>query len=179
MSFDSLPNEIYLLIFDYLNPIEVIYSFSNLNKRINHLFRFYSKLSNESIDLTQLNPLVFKDFLSKRNFYSNLKSIKLTDEQFQFIEFHSNNQIRKLILHLENHLHVSSQQFYLFEYLTKLRIENHYLTWSKPFVICNYLKNISIHLKEHNDLIDLLNNLPIVEIVHVIIDSDVTRFVYI
>jgi len=178
MSFDSLPNEIYLLVFDYLNPIEIVYSFSNLNKRINDLFRFYSKLSSESIDLTRLNPLLFKDFLSKKSYFylKQLKSIKLTDHQFESIEFAEMNQLVKLIICVGDQVHLSRDQLNLFVNLKEVEIEKNCLTWSKPFVICHYLKEIRIHLKEHNDLIDLLNNLPVVQLVHVTIDYNVTRF---
>ena len=62
--FDFLPNELILMIFDYLNPIDILYSFFNLNQQINEFLKIY-----------------FKSKIYRINLIKQLKSIELTDEQ--------------------------------------------------------------------------------------------------
>ncbi len=39
MKFELLPNEILILCFEYLNAIDILYSFDGLNDRLNRLIR--------------------------------------------------------------------------------------------------------------------------------------------
>jgi hypothetical protein len=174
-AFDRLPNELYLCIFDYLSCIDIHYSFSNLNIRLNNLLKSYSRLTCKHFDLTKLNPRVFQFYCLQKRLNNEINSIRLTDEQFKLIKFSLNNKIRQLNLYLENEYHIYSNELFIFEYLQKLTIENAALTWQKPFIICQYLKQVQIHLKTHSDLIQLIDYLPIVEKLHVTIDYDVTR----
>jgi len=173
--FDCLPNELYLCIFDYLNPIDLLYSFSNLTRRLNNLLKTYSRFTYKHIDLTKLNGNVFEFYCLQKQINNKINSIKLTDQQLKLIKFSSNNQLRQLNLLIENQIHFYSNEQFIFENLEKLIIENNFLTWQKPFIICQYLKQVNIHLKTHSDLIELINCLPIVEKLHVIIDYDVTK----
>lgn len=173
--FDHLPNELYLFIFDYLNPLDIIYSFSNLNKRLNIILNKYIKKKIEFIDLTKLNPNVFKFFSQEKYFNNEIISIKLTDNQLKSLSFSLNNKLNKISLYLENDYYIYSKDQFIFQYIQYLIIENHSLTWQKPFIICQNLKEIQIHIKSHSDLIELLNFLPNVEKVHVTIDYDVKR----
>jgi hypothetical protein len=175
--FDRLPNELYLCIFDYLNPIEILYSFSNLSRRLNNLLKNYSRFELKSIDLTKLNPKVFEYYCLEKQINNEIESIKLTDEQLKLIKFSSKNKVRQLNLFIENEKHFYLNEQFIFENLEKLIIENNSFTWEKPFVTCLHLKQVNIHLKNHSDLIELINSLPIVEKLHVIINYDVTKFV--
>lgn len=174
-SFDSLPNELYLCIFDYLNPIDILYSFSKLNIRLNILLKTYFRLTLKSVDLTKINPYVFKYYCLEKELNNEINSIKLNENQFKSILFSSNNQLIKLNLVLENDYYICSNQQFIFQYLKILIIQNNCLTWKKPFINCQNLKQIQIYLKNHWDLVELLNSLPIVEKVDVTIDYDVTR----
>jgi hypothetical protein len=176
--FDRLPNELYLCIFDYLNSIELLYSFSNLNRRLNSLLKRYSRLTCKQIDLTKLNPHVFKFYCLQKQINNEINSIKLNDEQFKSISFSSTNQLKHLNILLENDYHIYSKEQFIFQYLQKLTIELNCLTWQKPFIICQYLKQVKIHLKTHSDLVELINCLPIVEKLHATIDYEVTRYIY-
>ncbi len=176
--FDVLPNELYLCIFDYLNSIDILYSFSNLNRRLNSLLKTYSRLSCKHVDLTKLNPHVFKFYCLEKEINNKINSIILNDEQLKLIKFSSNNRVKELNLILENDYHIYSKDQFIFEYLQKLKIQSHCLTWEKPFIICQYLKQVKIHLKTHEDLLELINCLPIVEKVHATIDYQVTRYIY-
>jgi hypothetical protein len=176
--FDHLPNELYLSIFDYLNPIEIIYSFSNLTHRLNNLLKIYSRFHYKSIDLTKLNPKVFEYYCLKKELNNEIESIKLTSEQLKLIKYSSSNKLRQLNLYIENEKHFYLNEQFIFINLEKLIIENNCFTWEKPFVTCGYLRQVNIHLKNHSDLIDLINSLPIVEKLHVIIDYDVTKYIY-
>ncbi|CAF1366559.1 unnamed protein product [Rotaria sordida] len=172
--FDSFPNELYLCIFDYLNPVDIIYSFSNLNKRINILLKNYPRFTCKHVDLTKLHPNVFKYYCLEKRINNDIYSIKLNDYQFKYLSFSSNNKLIKLNLLLENDYYIHSNEQFIFEYLQILTVQNHALTWQKPFIICQYLKQVQIHLKSHWDLVELLNSLPIVEKVDATIDYDVT-----
>ncbi len=108
--FDRLPNELYLCIFDYLNPIEIIYSFSNLTRRLNNLLKTYSRFECKSIDLTKLNPKVFQYYCLEKQLINEIESIKVTEEQLKLIQFSSRNKIRQLNLLIEN-----EKPFYLNE----------------------------------------------------------------
>ncbi|CAF1179674.1 unnamed protein product [Adineta steineri] len=173
-NFDRLPNEIYLLIFDYLNSIDILYSFSNVNRRLNSLLKTYSYTKWKFIDLTKLTPHVFKYYCLQKRLINEIYSIKLTDEQFDLIQFSSTNQVRQLNVLLENNYHLYSNEQFILKNLKKLIIEQNALTWQKPLMIAEKLTEVLIHLKTHADLIELLNCLPIVEKVHATINYEVT-----
>ncbi|CAF3159181.1 unnamed protein product [Rotaria socialis] len=172
--FDRLPNELYLSIFDYLNPIDLLYSFSNLNFRFNSLLKSYSCLTCKSIDLTKLNPHVFQYYCSLQQLNNEIYSIKLNNNQLKFLSFSSNNKLTRLNFLLENDYHLYLNDQFIIKNLQILKVRHHALTWQKPLIICQYLQQVTIHLRNHWDLIDLLNSLPIVEKVHATIDYDVT-----
>lgn len=174
-AFEHLPNELYLCIFDYLNPIDLVYSFSNLTTRLNKLLKAYSRFSSKSLNLINLNPRVFDYYCVKKAINDQIDSISLTDQQLKLIQFSSRSRICQLTIFVENEIHFYSDEQYLFENLEKLIIENKSFTWEKPFLICPYLTEVIIHLKNHPDLIHLLNSLPVVEKCHVTLDYDVTR----
>lgn len=173
--FDRLPNELYLCIFDYLNPIDLLYSFLNLTYRLNNLLKTYSRFQSKHIDLTKLNENVLEFYCLEKQINNKINSIRLTDKQFKLIQFSSNNQLKQLNLFIENSIHFYLNEQFIFENLEKLIIENNSITWQKPFINCQYLKQVNIHLKTHSDLIQLINCLPIVEKLHVTIDYDVTK----
>ncbi|CAF3470719.1 unnamed protein product, partial [Rotaria sp. Silwood2] len=83
--FDSFPNELYFCIFDYLNSIDIIYSFSNINQRINILLKNSSRFILKHVDLKKLNPNVFKYYCLEKNQNNNICSIKLNDYQLKFL----------------------------------------------------------------------------------------------
>lgn len=174
-TFDNLPNELYLCIFDYLNKIDLIYSFLNLNRRLNILLTHSYHFTSKYIDLTKLNPNVFQFYCLQKQINNEIYSIKLNDHQLKHLLFSSNNQLKQLYLSLENDFYIDLKSQFVFEYLQILFIENYSLTWQKPFIVCHYLKHIKIRVKNHWDLVELLNSLPMVEKVDVTIDSDVTR----
>ncbi|CAF3762210.1 unnamed protein product [Rotaria sp. Silwood1] len=171
--FDNFPNELYLSIFDYLNLIDILYSFSNLNYRINNLLKTYYRFTLKHVDLTKLNPNVFKYYCLEKQINNDIHSIKLNDYQFKYLSFSSNNRLIKLNLLLENDYYLHSKEQFIFEYLQILIVQHNALTWKKPFIICQNLKQVQIHLKNHFDLIELLNCLPIVEKVDATINYDV------
>ena len=174
-AFDNLPNELYLCIFDYLNPIDLIYSFFNLNCRFNQLLKTYSRFSSKTVNLIELNPRVFDYYCVQRPINDQIQSIILTDEQLKLIELSPKTRLRQLNISIENELHLYSKDEFLFENLEKLIVEKKSLTWQKPFIICRYLTEVFIHLKTHPDVLHLLDCLPVVEIFHVILDYDVTK----
>ena len=174
-AFDNLPNELYLCIFDYLNPIDLIYSFSNLTTRLNKLLKTYSRFSSKSVNLIKLNPRVFGYYCVEKAINDQIESISLTDQQLKLIQFSSKSRICQLNILIENEIHFYSNEQYLFSNLQKLITENKSFTWEKPFIICSYLTEVCIHLKNHPDLIHLLNSLPIVEKCHITLDYDVTK----
>ena len=104
-----------------------------------------------------------------------IESIILTDEQLKLIQFSPKTRIRQINLFIENEIHFYLNGQYIFENLHKLFIENKSFTWQKPFLICPYLTEVVIHLKNHPDLIHLLDSLPVVEKFHVTLDYDVTK----
>jgi hypothetical protein len=173
--FDRLPNELYFMIFDYLNSIDILYSFLNLNRRLNSLIKFYSRFPLKSLDLTQLNPRVFQFYCYRKELNNETESIKLTDNQFKLIQFPLNNRIRHLNVFLQSNYYIDSKEQFILKYLQKLTIENNCLTWQKPFLTCPNLTQVIIHLKTHSDLVELMSCLPIVKKVDATIDFDVTR----
>ena len=66
--FTSLPNEITSTVFEHLKPLEIIYSFSNLNQRLTSLIHRYQ----QNVDLCDLSdayiaqilPLIHNDVIS-------------------------------------------------------------------------------------------------------------------
>ncbi len=134
--FDRLPNELYLCIFDYLNSIDLLYSFSNLNRRLNILLKNYSRFTCKHLDLTKLNPRVFQFYCLQKQITNDIFSITLNDDQFKLIKFSSNNRLRQLNLLLQNDYHFYSEEQFIFQYLEKLTIQYHALTWQKSFIIC-------------------------------------------
>jgi hypothetical protein len=55
---ESLPDELFLLIFRYLHKFDLLYSFDNLNQRFQQIIEPYLY----NIDLTQANSLPFQNF---------------------------------------------------------------------------------------------------------------------
>ncbi|CAF3102006.1 unnamed protein product, partial [Rotaria sp. Silwood2] len=99
--------------------------------------------------LTKLNPNVFKYYCLEKNENNNICSIKLNDYQLKFLSLSSNTKLVKLNILLENDYYLHSKEQFLFQYLQILIVKYHSLTWEKPFIICQYLKQIKIHLKNH------------------------------
>ena len=173
--FNRLPNEVYLCIFDYLTSIDLLYSFFNLNRRLNILLKTYSRFIWKHIDLTKLNPPVFQFYCLQKQINNQISSITLSDNQYKLLSFSSNNRLVGLNLFLENEFYLPSKDQFVFEYLEILTSQNCALSWQKPFVTCQKLKQVKIHLKSHYDLVELLGSLPVVEKVDATIDYDVTR----
>ncbi|CAF1597775.1 unnamed protein product, partial [Adineta ricciae] len=173
--FDFLPNELIFIIFDHLNPIDILYSFFNLNQRINEFLKVYLKSKIHRINLIKLHGNVFQYYSLQKQLIKQLKSIELTDEQMKFMNLSSNTHLKYLNLYLKNSFHISLNEQIIFKNLQILFIRNQSLTFEKPFIQCSSLKKIFIHLKTHSDVIDLLNSLPIIEICHVNINYEVTN----
>ena len=79
--FEDLPNETLILIFSYLSGVDIVWSFSNLN------CRFYC-LSNQccsSFDFESINKTKFDFILRQQENKHQWKSLKLSNEQFEYI----------------------------------------------------------------------------------------------
>ncbi|CAF0758637.1 unnamed protein product [Didymodactylos carnosus] len=178
-SFDLLPNEIYLSIFDYLKPIDVLYSFFNINKRLNHLVRYNSPPS--YLDLRNISIKAFEHYCLDLFplFYSNIKSLKIDGEQFSHQKFQYPSNIKDLTLSLTGDYYppslLSDEKLFNGKcLLTTCSIENYAYHLSKRLSICPTLKQLTIHLKCHADLLEIMNRLPNIQKLHSTIDYDVS-----
>lgn len=174
--FDDLPNELYYSIFEYLNPIDILYSFSNQNVRLNRLTTNYLKISLVDVDLKHLNSKVFDYYLEKKILFEDIRSLSLTDEQFQLLSNKIDEEkVRFLDLHLTRDLFISTCLWKYFQNLEKLKISSFSIVWNECSSTFRKLQHVEIHLKSHSYLIELIYQLPIVRKVHVRIDSDVSK----
>ncbi|CAF1151940.1 unnamed protein product [Adineta steineri] len=69
--FTTLPNELIIIIFNYLKPIDILYSFSNLNSRFTYLIHKYKQninlcnlLPNDKQHFQEIHKLINKDIIS-------------------------------------------------------------------------------------------------------------------
>ncbi|CAF1074290.1 unnamed protein product [Adineta steineri] len=69
--FTTLPNELIIIIFNYLKPIDILYSFSNLNSRFTYLIHKYKQninlcnlLPNDKQHFQEILKLINKDIIS-------------------------------------------------------------------------------------------------------------------
>jgi len=87
MNFECLPNELLFDIFELLNSIELIQTFSNLNTRLNRLLSIYLKHY----------PINFRSISSQRNFDSICQnSIQLLTNQIHSISLSNDDQTPNL-----------------------------------------------------------------------------------
>ncbi len=126
--FESLPNEILIECFEYLNAVEIFNSFDYLNSRFHNLIRnipLYLNIEElEQSTLVQfgiemlLNPQMKKQIislkLSDKNKFGNIKTL------FSFISLNEFSHLRALILSDLN-LDMDSQIFSMLPSLTNLR----------------------------------------------------------
>lgn len=178
-NFDDLPNELYYCIFEYLNPIDILHSFSNLNRRLNTFLKDYLKFSWKEFDLRNLKPNVFQYYLEK-NFSSSSNSIeylRLTGEQFEKISSKIDSKLRCLHLSLSNDFYFSSNELNLLQSLETFHVDSYAMIWSSNLSIsCSKLHHVQVHLKSHLNLIELINVLPSVKKLHATIDYDVSKY---
>lgn len=73
-SFEQLPNELLIEIFHYLNGVDTIYAFSQLNTRFQCLIYTYVKI----IDFKSVNKAKF-DFVVKQHDVHQWRSLSLSD----------------------------------------------------------------------------------------------------
>ena len=176
-NFDDLPNELYYLIFEYLNPIDILYSFSNQNARLNRLITNYLKHSFFHVDLKHLNREVFEYYLETNILFEDIQSLSLTGEQFQLLSNKMNeDKIRCLELNLNRNLLISTPQWKYFQNLEKLKISSFSIVWNRCSTTFWKLQHVEINLKSNSNLIELIYLLPIVEKLHVFMDSDVSKY---
>mgnify|MGYP001031803766 FL=1 len=71
MTFESLPNELLLMIFNYLSYHEIIYAFKNLNYRLDSFLLSYSCYSLDICD-----PIIKLDFYLNRQLLPSISAIK-------------------------------------------------------------------------------------------------------
>ena len=71
MTFESLPNELLLMIFNYLSYHEIIYAFENLNYRLDSFLLSYSCYSLDICD-----PIIKLDFYLNRQLLPSISAIK-------------------------------------------------------------------------------------------------------
>lgn len=177
LKLECLPNELFDCIFLYLHPIELIYSFYNLNSRWNRFLLAYLTLQSRHLDLTRLNPDVFQFYREKNPFKELFSSLRLTGEQFHSICPHLSSELRHFNLQLSDREYsLSQQQLNLFLSLHTLIIRGEPVVWpSSGFIRCPCLRDVQIHLSSHRDLLQVLSSLPLLRRFHVTIEQQVSR----
>lgn len=80
MSFEILPDELLLMVCSYLNNIDILQAFYNLNHRLNSTISDYIK----KIDLIQVSYSQFNKYchmLTETNLGLQLKSLSLSNDE--------------------------------------------------------------------------------------------------
>ncbi|CAF1164458.1 unnamed protein product, partial [Rotaria sordida] len=72
---EALPNEIFLEIFQYLNGVDTIYAFSQLNNRFQHLLIKYVK----TFDFKSITKVKF-DFVTQHHDIHRWRSLRLSED---------------------------------------------------------------------------------------------------
>lgn len=103
MDMEGLPNELYLLVFSYLNKWQLIESFYQLNQRFNRLLfkylshvylssnvqrkhlEYFTKISSWIQSITIENKQIGREFLQQCQL-NNLQRIKLIDHGMEFYQ---------------------------------------------------------------------------------------------
>jgi hypothetical protein len=169
--FSCLANELYLCVFAYLNPVDVLYSFSDINHRLNLSLAIYFRSPWKHLDLRRVHTHVFDSYSSSRLVNNEIDSVRLTGEQFRSAPSLVARHVRHVRLALDSDLHLANGQFELLSSLERLVVEFYALTWSKS-IECDRLRVVRIHLRSHDDL---LGCLPVVTTLDVTVDCRVTR----
>ena len=106
MCFESLPNELYLATFRFLQQFDLIYAFSNLNQRLQKLIEPYTY----HIDLTRHNRASFRQFQLfcmhiLRLHIENIRSVKLAGHhqlQLLYPHIHSLINLEMIVIEKED-----------------------------------------------------------------------------
>ncbi|CAF4979600.1 unnamed protein product, partial [Rotaria sp. Silwood1] len=71
-----LPNELFLEVFEYLNGVDIIYAFSQLNNRFQHLLINYV----HTFDFTSITKAKF-DYVTQHHDIHRWKSLRLSEDE--------------------------------------------------------------------------------------------------
>ena len=93
MCFESLPNELYLATFRFLQQFDLIYAFSNLNQRFQKMIEPYTY----HIDLTRHNRPSFRQF---QLFYMHI--LHLHNETIRSVKVAGHHQLQLLYPHIHS-----------------------------------------------------------------------------
>ncbi|UJR08760.1 hypothetical protein I4U23_013017 [Adineta vaga] len=105
MHLESLPDELLLLTFQYLHQFDILYSFTNLNRRFQQLSEPYGydvDLTYDNMPSYQLRQIFFEHILPL--YGSNIRSLKLSGhEQIQLLKSHIHRliNIQSFVLNVE------------------------------------------------------------------------------
>ncbi|CAF1425959.1 unnamed protein product [Didymodactylos carnosus] len=139
---ETIPNELVFDIFKYLDPLHVLYSFSNLNYRFNKLLYSYEMYL--SFTSSTINENIFRQVFAMPHIRSNVHSLILTNEKQ--IQSFSKTIVRKL----DN----------LFPYIECLKIKNlRNLTNLKDLFnfSLNYLINLELYVFNISTIIEYIH----------------------
>ncbi|CAF4747156.1 unnamed protein product, partial [Rotaria sp. Silwood2] len=72
---EQLPNELFLETFDYLNGVDIVYAFSQLNNRFQHLLIKYVN----TFDFKSINKVKF-DYVTHHHDICQWRSLRLSED---------------------------------------------------------------------------------------------------
>ncbi len=95
MKFEILPNEILILCFEYLNAIDIFYSFDGLNDRLNRLIRNLSKSKFDRFCVEILSHLHIKQQIHSL-YLSNNRTCGQIQSFLSYFSFHEFSHLQSL-----------------------------------------------------------------------------------
>ncbi|CAF3390938.1 unnamed protein product [Rotaria sp. Silwood1] len=164
-----LPNELFLEVFEYLNGVDIIYAFSQLNNRFQHLLINYV----HTFDFTSITKAKF-DYVTQHHDIHRWKSLRLSEDEqtpgqirlfaqlFPFSQYISQLQSLSIINMKPSFAKIILSQFISFDHLISLTITTICGENIQPFKLPS-LKQLVFTGCKHNNWIKNFHCLESVE----------------
>ncbi|CAF5029137.1 unnamed protein product [Rotaria sp. Silwood1] len=164
-----LPNELFLEVFEYLNGVDIIYAFSQLNNRFQHLLINYV----HTFDFTSITKAKF-DYVTQHHDIHRWKSLRLSEDEqtpgqirlfaqlFPFSQYISQLQSLSIINMKPSFAKTILSQFISFDHLISLTITTICGENIQPFKLPS-LKQLVFTGCKHNNWIKNFHCLESVE----------------